>query len=623
MRLHYDSGQPHQRAAIDSVLGAVDRAVRGEGPSDLGVEMETGTGKTYVYVRTLAELYARYGWDRFVVVVPSVAIREGVLASFTSMDAHVRELHGFAFNVQVYDGSKPARVREFATAPIPQVLVINIDAFSQDANLIRRPQEALGGYAPLDLIARTRPAVVLDEPQNLETALRQAAVASLEPRLLLRYSATHRDPRNLVYRLTPTAAHDAGLVKRIGVVAVSRPSETGVAVARITAGARGVTARATVDGTPVTLRLGADLAALTGMSSYAGWVVSDIRADRGAQHGEVRFANGRRALVGVAQRDLHRLQLRLAIEAHFEKELQLARLHAVGVLPAPVKPLTLVFVDRVAQYAPADSELRQWFATDYEALRADPRFAALDLPPAADVHDGYFATTPKGIAKDARPESRDANLAFTRIMRDKERLLGLQEPLRFVFSHSALAEGWDNPNVFTLCHLQSGSSTLRRRQQIGRGLRLPVDIEGRRCRLPEVNLLTVVAGESFASFAKALQTEVAADTGEQLPLVHLRRPGAVPPAKLAPEPKRSEPDPEQLTTEVVRRLRSLRELRIERGEVGGPAVEQRRSESEEMPDLPGLLRRLQAETGLSRATLVRLIRAELSNHCRPSSGPRR
>lgn len=608
MRLRYDSEQPHQRAAIASVLAAVDR-----GLDDVGVEMETGTGKTYVFVRTLAELHRSHGWRRFVVVVPSVAIREGVLASFASMRTHLQELYGFALGVQVYDSTRPARVREFATAPTPQVLVVNIDAFSQESNLIRRPHEALGGFAPLEVIASTEPVVVLDEPQNLETTLRQAAVAALAPRLVLRYSATHRDPRNLVYRLTPAAAHDAGLVKRVGVVAVTRPAEEGLAVTRVTAGARGVTARARIAGQAFTLRLGDDLGTLTGSAAYAGWVVSDIRADPGVTGGQVRFANGQRATAGAFRHDLHRTQLRLAIEAHFVKELQLARLHRDGVLPAPIKPLTLVFVDRVGQYAPAGSDLRRWFAAGYRSLLADPRFAGLDLPPEADVHDGYFATTPQGVAKDARPDGRDANAAFARIVRDRERLLGLDEPLRFVFSHSALAEGWDSPNVFTLCHLQSGSAPLRRRQQLGRGLRLSVDVEGRRCRLPEVNLLTVVAGESFASFAQALQQEVA--PGEPPPLVHLRRPGAAPPAPGTAEPEPAAPDPDQLIDQligqVVDRLRALRELRIERAGPDSSPVQVQIERDTRPIEFGRLLHQLQAETGLSRATLVRCIRAEL------------
>lgn len=348
------------------------------------------------------------------------------------------------------------------------------------------------------------PVVVLDEPQHLETPLRREAVESLKPRLVLRYSATHRSAPNLVYRLTPVDAYDLRLVKRIGVLSVSA-ADQGPRLMSVNATSRSVTARVSVGGTVQEVRTGSV-------------VVSPGRPDRvvaeiGAVPEVLRFSDG----TMLDLEDTYRLQIHAAVETHLEKELQLHALAARGTLGegAWLKPLTLFFVDRVAHYAPADGVARRLFEAAFTDLAAQPRYADLDLPATADVHDGYFATTARGVPKDVRAGAagKEETAAFERIMRSKERLLTFAEPLRFIFSHSALSEGWDNPNVFTICHLQSGSSELRRRQQVGRGLRLPVLTDGTRCHLPEVNILTVVAGESFSVFAAGLQRDIEKETG--------------------------------------------------------------------------------------------------------------
>jgi type III restriction enzyme len=500
----------------------------GEMPLEFKVEMETGTGKTYVYLRTIAELHLNYGFRKFVVVVPSVAIREGVLNSLGLLREHIRDVYdGLQYDFHVYDSNALTRVRQFATASHLQIMVVNIAAMTGDANtrIIHRPTDAMNGYAPIEFLKACRPIVIMDEPQSLDGRTQGPAIDELQPLFRVGYSATPPDGPHLVYRLTPVDAYTQRLVKRIGVYSIVKdadPNEAYVEVTKVNATPTGVTAtaaihRATAQGTKqvrTTLRKDDDLFELSGQREiYRGWTVEDIRADLGL----VEFGNGRRVAVASSSSeadDQHqKLMLRLAIESHFDKELELHRMHRRGVVLARIKPLTLFFIERVADYAPEGAKLRVWFDEEYEAVRADAKYRALSMPEVGDVHDGYFAVTNKGVAKDARADSKDAAGAFERIMQRKQELLGFDEPLRFIFSHSALAEGWDNPNVFTICHLQHGKSTMRKRQQVGRGLRLPVMENGERCHVDEVNVLTVIAKESFVSFAEALQREIAEETG--------------------------------------------------------------------------------------------------------------
>ncbi len=497
-------------------------------PLHFSVEMETGTGKTYVYLRTIAELHRKYGFKKFVIVVPSVAIREGVLSSLRLLQEHIRDLYdGLQYDYHVYDSNALTRVRQFATASHLQIMVINVAAMIGDANnrIIHRPTDAMNGYAPIEFLRACRPVVIMDEPQSLDGPTQVPAIDALSPLFRVGYSATPPDGAHLVYRLTPVDAYAQRLVKRIGVLSITKDedvNEAYVEITRITATPTGVSAtarihRATRQGTKptlVTLRKDDDLFELSGHRElYRGWCVEDIHADRAV----VEFGNGRTVSVGASTSeadDQHqRLMLRQAIEAHFEKELQLLLQRRRNLIPARIKPLTLFFIDRVDDYAPQGSKLRVWFEMEYAAVRSDARFRHLSMPDVNVVHDGYFAVTPKGVPKDARPDSKDAADAFERIMQNKERLLGFEEPLRFVFSHSALAEGWDNPNVFTICNLQDGKSTMRKRQQVGRGLRLPVMEDGTRCHVDDINLLTVIAKEAFATFAAALQKEIEEETG--------------------------------------------------------------------------------------------------------------
>jgi type III restriction enzyme len=383
----------------------------------------------------------------------------------------------------------------------------------------------MNGYAPIEFLRACRPIVIMDEPQSLDGPTQVPAIDALEPLVRVGYSATPPDGPHLVYRLTPVDAYADRLVKRIGVYSITKEAnvnEAYVEITKITATPTGVTAsavihKATAQGTKptnVTLRKDDDLFELCGKREiYRGWMVEDIHADVGL----VEFSNGYRIAVETSSSeadDQHqRLMLRLAIESHFEKELQLARQQRRQIVPAPIKPLTLFFIERVADYAPVNAKLRGWFEEEYARVRADPKFRALKMPDLERIHDGYFATTNKGVPKEARADSKDAAAAFERIMQKKQELLSFDEPLRFIFSHSALAEGWDNPNVFTICNLQEGRSTMRKRQQVGRGLRLPVMANGERCHVDDVNVLTVIAKESFSKFAGTLQREIEDETG--------------------------------------------------------------------------------------------------------------
>lgn len=503
--------------------------VSDESPEDFSIEMETGTGKTYVYLRTIAELRVKYGFSKFVIVVPSVAIREGVMSSLGMLKEHLRnEYDGLQFDHFVYDSKKVTQVRNYATTPSLQIMVINIDSFTSATNIMNRPHEGTGGYAPIQFLRACRPVVIMDEPQSLEGPTHLPALASLRPLFKLRYSATHRTLQHLVYRLTPVDAYDLKLVKHINVLSITQDhdlNEAFVEITKITGTATDVTATATVykSGktrtvpTQVTLHKDDDLREITGRDLYEGWIVEHIHADLGL----VEFGNGQTvplkgSTAAQATDQLQRLMIRHAIEAHLEKESDLFIRRQYETLPSDLKPLTLFFIDAVPNYHPADGKFRLWFEEEYERLVRDGRYNYLPVAqiPVAQVHDGYFSVDKKGAPnKSQKADTKDAESAFVKIMQRKGELLSPDEPLRFIFSHSALAEGWDNPNVFVICNLQDGKNEMRKRQQVGRGLRLPVMVDGERSFDEGVNQLTVIANESFTKFADALQKEIEDETG--------------------------------------------------------------------------------------------------------------
>lgn len=486
------------------------------------VEMETGTGKTYVYLRTMHELHRRHGFCKFIIVVPSVAIREGVMASLRLTQEHFATLYGnVPVDSWVYDSRQVSKLRQFAAATTLQVLVINIDAFNKPSNnVIHRDNDRLSGRKPIEFIQAARPIVIMDEPQNMESAPAQEAIASLSPLCTLRYSATHRNVYNLLYRLNPVQAYDLKLVKRIEVDSVLDDPEFNqpyVHVESIKATAKKITTKLVIDvnakGAPQRKTIavskgGTDLHELSGgREGYRGYVVDEI--DAGNQC--IRFANGLVLETGQTHGgrtdDVMRVQIRETVREHFEKEKRIRKMLPAG---QRLKVLSLFFIDRVANYAAADGKIRLWFNEAYRELSV--KYPELEPLPVDTVHNGYFAQA-KGVPKDTRGDTAADDEAYELIMRDKERLLSPEEPLRFIFSHSALREGWDNPNVFQICTLNETKSEIKKRQEIGRGLRLPVLETGERCFDPAINRLTVIANESYEEFARQLQTEIEDECG--------------------------------------------------------------------------------------------------------------
>ena len=519
--------QKHNRLAqqmfldFDSGMGLAGISDENHRFPHFTVEMETGTGKTYVYLRTIYELRRRCGWSKFVVVVPSIAIYEGVIKNAQVTRDHFRALYGNEpFDLIPYDGNQLSRLRHFATANTVTVLLLTLDAFNKASNNLYKASEKLPGERlPFQFVQETRPILILDEPQNMESERAKEALRTLKPVFALRFSATHRTSPNLVYRLTPFDAYRRNLVKRIEVYGVTERDNANTAFLtlaeitpppRITAKVRTrVTDRSGTRDAEVVLRQGEDLAQKTGRPEHHGFVVENI--DFGA--GFLEFENGERLylLVGMvpSRPSVFREQIRQTIRRHMQWQMEVAE--------HDIKVLSLFFIDRVANYTASDGLIRILFDEEFEHARHD--FDAFKHFRPEEVRQAYFA---KKKQKDGKEEEIDTGSrttadrelekqAFALIMRDKERLLSFEEPVSFIFAHSALKEGWDNPNVFQICTLNQTVSEVKKRQEIGRGLRLAVDQRGARVYKEEVNVLTVVANESYHEYAGRLQSEYVAD----------------------------------------------------------------------------------------------------------------
>ncbi len=502
---------------------------------NFSVEMETGTGKTYVYLRTIHELHKQYGFNKFVIVVPSLAIKEGVEKNLRITREHFDLLYGKPeMDWHVYDSKlknqrKRSMIRQFARTSALQILVINIDSFASDDNIVNI--EAEDGIAPIQYLAACNPVVIVDEPQNMETEKRKAALASLNPLCTLRYSATHKYHYNLLYKLDPVKAYDLGLVKKIEVDSVLTQDSFNAAfveVQKISSAKNKLTAKLCIEAATntsvtrkeVTAKVGDNLYQLSGNRDVyrEGWVIDEIDVSSES----VTFTNKKTLTRGQDTGDnreaIQKFQIRRAVLNHLEKEKRLQ--------PHGIKVLTLFFIDQVNNYrqynedgSVSDGKFAQWFEEAYREAIAKPQFQGVLNAEVADLHNGYFAQDKKGQWKDSRDTggeggstAADAD-AYELIMKDKERLLSFGTPLRFVFSHSALREGWDNPNVFQIVTLNTTQGTIRKRQEIGRGLRLPVNQEGYRIHDGNLNVLTVVANESYEDFAGKLQNEIEEECG--------------------------------------------------------------------------------------------------------------
>ena len=528
---------------------------------DFTVEMETGTGKTYVYLRTVFELNKLYGFTKFVIVVPSVAIKEGVYKTLQITEDHFKGLYsGQPFDYFLYDSAKLGQVRNFATSPNIQIMVVTVGAINKkDVNNLYKDSEKTGGERPIDLIRATRPILIVDEPQSVDGGLSGAgknALGEMNPLCTLRYSATHVDKHHMVFRLDAVDAYERKLVKQIEVASLEVEGGHNKAYVRFVSASNGkgpVTARVEVDvlegkqvrRKEVVVQDGDDLEELTKRAIYADCRIGEIRAGRDNQLLEVKLPGSETFLqpgqaVGDVDADaLKRLMLRRTIHEHLEKEKRLA--------PLGIKVLSLFFIDAVEHYRsydadgnPVKGKYARIFEEEYRRAAKLPEFVSLfkevDLTSEAEeVHDGYFSIDKARRWTDTADNnqvSRDnGERAYNLIMKDKEKLLGFETKLKFIFSHSALKEGWDNPNVFQICALREIGTERERRQTIGRGLRLCVNQKGERLRGFDINTLTVIATESYEEFAENLQKEIEKDPGIKFGIVEKHQFAAIPVVK--------------------------------------------------------------------------------------------
>ncbi|MGG6379161.1 type III restriction-modification system endonuclease [Vibrio cholerae] len=559
---------------------------------DFTIEMETGTGKTYVYLRSVFELNQKYGLTKFIIVVPSVAIKEGVYKSLQITEEHFRkEYKNVQYDYFVYDSSKREQVRNFATNDYIQIMVINIDAFSKSftdpeketsANLIHRTDDRLNGMKPIEFIQATNPVVLIDEPQSVaSTANRKKAIASLNPLCTFRYSATLTEKFNLLYKLDSIDAYSRQLVKQIEVASLAvqdNHNQAYIKLISVDNKRSPITAKVEIDKQnpktgkllprkPITVKSGQDLfEASGGRTVYEGYVINEIYCEEGSEYIDFTSRDDIIRLgqaIGEVDDDTYkRLQISKTVEEHLEKELKFFKKITAGVNPMDhskvmsqkgIKVLSLFFIDKVANYrgytkdgVPIQGKFALWFEQEFMQQLRKPKYRVLypfvweqdgsgnpvineqalkEL--ASSVHNGYFAQDKK---KDAAgnplfAESKIAangeggkttadESAYNLIMKDKEKLLSIDEKLRFIFSHSALKEGWDNPNVFQICTLNETNSVMKKRQEIGRGLRLAVDQSGERVPYGfEVNTLTVMVNESYEQFVSELQKEIEKEEG--------------------------------------------------------------------------------------------------------------
>lgn len=496
---------------------------------DFDIEMETGTGKTYVYLRTIFELAKRYRFTKFIILVPSVAIKEGVTSSIDLMARHFQELYATPFDATVYSGSSAEEVQSFATSTSLQILVMTIDSLRGDKNtrVIHQNRDKLNGLRPIDYLQATQPVVIMDEPQNMESMLSLSAISELNPICTLRYSATHRKTRNVVYRLDPVDAHELGLVKQIVVAeALQQGADAGQYLKLISVkNEKGFSAKielacrkvsdGSIERKVVSVKNGQDLAKLTGNQAYEGWLINELSIE--PEFAEV-FPYGSinvGEVIGGSNDSIYREMIRETIREHMRKE--------VLMREKGIKVLSLFFVDKVVSFIgeganndTANGDFALWFDELFkEELEKNPKWKAL-LPEApVEYRSAYFASIrgKKGFTAeftDTTGTSKNDDDAYDLIMRAKARLLDENEPVRFIFSHSALREGWDNPNVFQICALREMGGATERRQTIGRGLRLPVNQDGDRVPDRSIAQLTVIANESYRDFADNLQKEYTA-----------------------------------------------------------------------------------------------------------------
>lgn len=520
----------------------------------LDIEMETGTGKTYCYIKTIFELNKKYGWSKFIVVVPSIAIREGVKKSFEMMEDHFFEYYGKKARYFIYNSKNLNQLDNFSASKDIYVMIINAQAFASSlkegarneaARIIYSKQDSFGSRRPIDVIAANRPIVILDEPQKLSGNATQESIKLFKPLFALNYSATHKDVHNLIYVLDALDAYKKKLVKKIevkgfelrnlrgtdGFVYVSQilldPKKPPMArVAFEISYAKGISRETRIVGVGDNLYEMSAGGNMPPLEQYKnGYVVKEINPINNS----ITFLNGQTIGVGevrgdISERDMRRIQIRETILSHFEKE---EKLYNKGI-----KCLSLFFIDEVAHYRQYDEDgnevlgdfgvmFEQEYTSilnDYITLEETPYIRYLKSIDVHDTHKGYFSIDKKTNRVVNSVEKKgvcDDISAYDLILKNKERLLSFEEPTRFIFSHSALREGWDNPNVFQICTLKQSNSAINKRQEVGRGMRLCVNRFGDRMdasvssiKVHDINVLTVIASDSYMDFVGGLQKEI-------------------------------------------------------------------------------------------------------------------
>ena len=519
---------------------------------DFTVEMETGTGKTYVYLRTIFELNMNYGFTKFVIVVPSVAIKEGTYKTLQITQEHFEGLYPKAkgYEYFLYDSSKLGQVRNFATSSNIQIMVTTVGAINKkDINNLYKENENTGGEKPIDLVSATNPIIIVDEPQSVDGGLKgkgKEALIAMNPLCTLRYSATHVEKHHMIFRLDAIDAYERGLVKQIEVASLHIDSGNNKPYIRLesTHNMKGsITAKVEMDvqrGKNIrreilTVEDGDDLEQVSNRAIYENMQIGTITCGKNNESIEVKgegFDQDLRpgeAKGGVDPDQIKLLMIQRTIKEHLDKELTFA------ANKQAIKVLSLIFIDSVDHYRqydgdgnPVKGKYAVMFEEEYRKLAKSANYQSLfkeiDLETDADeVHNGYFSIDKKGrsveTAENNQANRDNAERAYNLIMKEKEKLLSFDTKLKFIFSHSALKEGWDNPNVFQICTLRDMGSELERRQTLGRGLRLCVDQSGLRLRGNEVNTLTVIATENYEKFAENLQKEIEKDTGIRFGIV--------------------------------------------------------------------------------------------------------
>ncbi len=493
--------------------------------ADVCIEMETGTGKTLVYLRTAYELHREYGLTKFIVLVPSIAIKEGVLTTLKDFRAPLADRYGFTPACFEYDSGKLSRLKHFIEDTRPQIMVMTIQSIAADDRIINQPgrDDAFMGMTFLQALGQCRPVVIMDEPQEgMDTENAAARIGTLNPLVKLRYSATHKVVRNLLYRLTPFEAYRQGLVKKIEVLSVAEKNDEAtlkIEFSNVQANGKGVKAKLAVwraNGGGFKwketnwLRVGDNLADASGNISYRDYTIERIWKSLHDQKFHLKFGNGVELLLKERKGDvsgIFREQLQWLIRRHFQKKPVLA---AEGI-----KCLSLVFIDRVDNYVRDNGIIRRLFYEQYAAVYREFHGADASPEQITAAQGYYFAKTGGGEYTDSENAMLRNKKIFDEILRDKEALLDLANPREFIFSHSALGVGWDNPNIFNIATLNESYNDLKKRQELGRGLRICRNQAGQRVYDPdgvpegaELNLLTVVPNETYETFAAQYQAQI-------------------------------------------------------------------------------------------------------------------